>query len=270
MTSTTMMESTRIGCAGWAIPRLTASLFNSDGTHLERYSRVFNCSEINSSFYRTHKRETWERWAESVPEEFRFSVKVPKAITHEARLKCTPEALPKFFGQIGFLREKLGPVLVQLPPSFQFDHTVVHEFLSRLRQIYQGDVVWEPRHSSWFDHRANDLMKKFQIARVAADPACVPIASEPGGTSNLLYFRLHGSPQRYYSSYDSRFLNDLASKMRHVRAKSPIWCVFDNTASGAAIQNAIDLSTALSTQRRNKAYTQQPDKARAPWTPGPA
>lgn len=248
MNSTTMMHSTRIGCAGWSIPRLAAPLFDTEGTHLERYSRVFNCSEINSSFYRSHKRETWERWAKSVPHEFRFSVKVPKAITHEARLNCTPKALSKFFAEIAFLREKLGPVLVQLPPSFHFEHPVAYEFLSRLRQSYQGDVVWEPRHSSWFGDEASDLLKRFQVARVAADPAGVPSASEPGSKSNLVYFRLHGSPQRYYSSYDSQFLNELACKLRHLRTKSPVWCIFDNTASGAAIQNAIDLSTACSKQ----------------------
>jgi uncharacterized protein YecE (DUF72 family) len=201
MTSTNMMQSMRIGCAGWNIPRLAAPIFNGEGTHLERYSKVFNCSEINSSFYRSHKRETWERWADSVPDEFRFSVKVPKAITHEARLKCTPEALTKFLGEIYFLRDKLGPILVQLPPSFQFEHSVIYEFLSRLRQSYQGEVVLEPRHISWFHDPADVLLKKFQVARVAADPACVPTASEPGGKS-LVYFRLHGSPQRYYSSYD--------------------------------------------------------------------
>src|SRR5581483_7212031 len=96
MTSINRMQSTCIGCAGWIIPRLATPLFDTEGTHLERYSRVFNCCEINSSFYRSHKRETWERWANSVPDEFRFSVKVPKAITHEARLNCTPEALAKF------------------------------------------------------------------------------------------------------------------------------------------------------------------------------
>jgi uncharacterized protein YecE (DUF72 family) len=251
MTLTTMMPSTRIGCAGWTIPGVAASLFATEGTHLQRYSRVFNCSEINSSFYRSHKRETWERWAESVPDEFRFSVKLPKAITHEARLKCTAEALSNFFGEIACLREKLGPVLVQLPPSFQFEHTVVYEFLSRLRQSYQRDVVLEPRHSSWFDDGAGDLLKKFQVARVAADPACVPAASEPGGKPDLVYFRLHGSPRRYYSSYDLQFLNELASKLRDLRTRPAIWCIFDNTASGAAIQNAMDLSTACSKQARN-------------------
>ena len=238
------MKPTRVGCAGWTIPKLAGPLFDTQGTHLERYSKVFNCSEINSSFYRSHKPETWERWAASVPDEFRFSVKVPKAITHDAKLNCTPAALSNFLGEIGFLREKLGPILVQLPPRFQFEHSVVYEFLSRLRESYQCEVVLEPRHITWFNHRANDLLKKFQVTRVAADPACVPSASEPGGKSNLVYFRLHGSPQRYYSSYDSRFLDALASKLRHLRTESSIWCIFDNTASGAAIRNAMDLRTA--------------------------
>jgi uncharacterized protein YecE (DUF72 family) len=235
----------RVGCAGWVIPSHAAALFPSLGTHLDRYAQVFNSCEINSSFYRSHKKETWERWARSVPAKFRFSVKAPKAITHDAKLNCGSELLSAFLEQIGFLGDKLGPVLVQLPPSLEFDRARAGQFLTLLRQEYAGDVVWEPRHKSWFSNRANDLLKEFHVTRVAADPACGPAAARPGGSAVLAYFRLHGSPRRYYSAYSNNFLDVLSAQMTSLALRAQVWCVFDNTASGAAVQNALALSAKL-------------------------
>ncbi len=240
-----VMRPVRVGCAGWSIPRETIAHFVPGGSHLERYSQVFNCCEINSSFYRPHKNETWERWARSVSAEFRFSVKAPRAITHEAKLKCSSEILSAFFQQISFLREKLGPVLVQLPPSLAFDPTRARNFLSLLRETFSGDVVWEPRHSSWFTDSVDDLLREFLIARVAADPACVAAASQPAGLANLAYFRLHGSPRRYYSAYSDDFLRTLSAQLSKLNATAQVWCIFDNTATGSATQNALELTTKL-------------------------
>jgi uncharacterized protein YecE (DUF72 family) len=235
----------RIGTAGWSIPPGTVAAFNPEGTHLERYSRVFNCCEINSSFYRLHKNETWERWANSVPTDFRFSVKAPRTITHESRLNCGPELLLPFLQQISFLRDKLGPMLIQLPPSLEFDRSIAKRFLSLLRKNYTGDVVWEPRHSSWFDESADDLLQEFQIARAAANPACVPAAALPGAFADIFYFRLHGSPHLYYSEYSGDFLNGLAAQLADLATRAPVWCVFDNTAAGFAVRNAIELTAKL-------------------------
>jgi uncharacterized protein YecE (DUF72 family) len=235
----------RVGCAGWSIPKHAAAQFASVGSHLDRYSHVFNSCEINSSFYRPHKKETWERWAKSVPAEFRFSVKAPRTITHEAKLNCSSEVLSAFLEQIKFLGDKLGPILIQLPPSLEFDRARAGTFLPLLRQKYAGDVVWEPRHKSWFGNRVDDLMKEFHVARVAAEPACVPAAVRPGGWASLAYFRLHGSPRRYYSAYSDDFLDALCAQVKSLALSARVWCVFDNTASGAAIQNALALTTRL-------------------------
>lgn len=239
-------QPVRVGCAGWNIPRLAAAQFGSKGSHLERYSQSFNSCEINSSFYRPHKKETWERWARSVPAGFRFSVKAPRTITHEAKLNCSSEILSAFLEQIKFLREKLGPVLIQLPPSLEFDHARVRKFLSLLRGRFSGDVVWEPRHASWFEDQGNNLLKEFHIARVAADPACVPAAARPGGIASLAYFRLHESPRRYFSAYPSDSLNLLVAQLASLAARARIWCIFDKTALGAAIPNALELAARFS------------------------
>ena len=231
-----------IGCAGWNIPGQNANDFESEGTHLQRYSRTFNCCEINSSFYRPHKYSTWERWSASVPEDFRFSVKVPRTVTHDAELKCEPESLAAFLKQIGFLGRKLGPILVQLPPSGVFDQAIAKRFFTLLRELYDGDVVLEARHGSWFGSSADDLLKEFRIAGVAADPACVPLAGQPTGSEGLIYFRLHGSPRRYYSSYSGESLKTFASQLVTFAEQASVWCIFDNTAGGFATPNAIQLN----------------------------
>jgi uncharacterized protein YecE (DUF72 family) len=234
-------EPVRVGCAGWNIPQHVAAHFGPSGSHLQRYSQGFSCCEINSSFYRPHKKETWERWANSVPCGFRFSVKAPKTITHEAKLNCSSELLSVFLEQLNYLGERLGPVLFQLPPSLEFDQAGARKFLSLLRKDFRGDVVWEPRHASWFEDRCDNLLKEFHIARVAADPGCVPASTRPGGLGSLVYFRLHGSPRRYFSAYSSHYLNELAAQLTNLAIVGRAWCIFDNTASGYAVQNAFEL-----------------------------
>jgi uncharacterized protein YecE (DUF72 family) len=238
-------QSSYIGCSGWSVPKETAGCSGLQGSHLERYSQVLNACEINSSFYRSHREGTWRRWAASVPAGFLFSVKAPRAITHDAKLKCGKELLASFLSEISCLGKKLGPLLFQLPPSLQFDRPSTRKFLSLLRASYLGDVVWEPRHPGWFGPEVDDLLQEFRIARVAADPACVPGAACPGGFAGLVYFRLHGSPRRYYSSYTDDFLNALALRLASLAPSARAWCVFDNTASGAAIGNALELKRKL-------------------------
>lgn len=238
-------QQVRIGCAGWSIPREAARYFVSEGKHLERYARVLNCCEINSSFYRCHKEATWERWSNSVPAGFKFAVKIPRTITHEAALNCNSEALSAFLRQTSFLHDKLGALLIQLSPSLEFEQDRARVFLSRLRDLYDGDVAWEPRHSSWFSDIADDLLKEFRIARAAADPACVPAAAQAGGFAAFVYFRLHGSPRRYYSAYSDKFLDGMAARLAKLAPKARVWCVFDNTAAGYAVQNALQLAAKL-------------------------
>lgn len=239
----------RVGCAGWTIPRHSAEHFPSGPSHLERYSQVCNCCEINTSFYRPHKEQTWLRWAASVPADFRFSVKAPRAISHETALQCSAGILQAFLAQISFLGEKLGPILFQLPPSLMFQAEPAKNFLTMLRHNYSGEAVLEPRHPSWFSDDADAVLKESRIARVAADPACVPAAAHPGGDVALAYFRLHGSPRRYYSSYTEEFLQGLAGQMAQLSGQGKVWCVFDNTAAGFALQNALQLNAKLNSIR---------------------
>lgn len=203
---------------------------------------MFTCAEINSSFHRPHAPGTYARWAASTPAGFRFSVKVPKAITHGLRLRQSRTALEHFLSETSALGCKRGPLLVQLPPSFEFDRRVVGRFLSLVRSMYEGPIAFEPRHHSWFDG-ATTLFAEYQVARVAADPACVPAAGVPGGWPGLVYYRLHGSPRRYWSSYSDQDLNAVSASLSG--HSGDVWCVFDNTAAGAALENAFQLKQRL-------------------------
>jgi uncharacterized protein YecE (DUF72 family) len=231
----------RIGVVGWSIRKEQALAFASEGTHLERYSRVFPCVEINTSFYRPHRRATYERWAASVPNLFRFAVKMHREITHRRMLIDFREPLIQFLSEVAGLGNKLGPVLVQLPPSLPFDATA-RDFLEELRQRFAGSIVCEPRHESWFEPAPEQLLAELRIARAAADPAIAPTAANPGGWEGLKYYRLHGSPRMYYSSYSDDYLADLSRRLLEDGRTAPVWCIFDNTAEGAATVNALNLA----------------------------
>jgi uncharacterized protein YecE (DUF72 family) len=236
----------RIGCAGWSLGRQHADGFGPGPSQLARYATRFDAVEINSSFYRPHRRQTYERWAASVPGGFRFSAKLPRAITHEARLRDAGASIDAFADQVEGLGEKLAGILVQLPPSLAFDATVADAFFSTLRQRMPVRIACEPRHASWFVPTVDALWQRHDIARVAADPPPVPGADQAGGTRTWTYWRWHGSPQRYFSPYSTAALDRLAAL---ARAATPpdgfAWLILDNTALGHAIGDALSLRDRL-------------------------
>jgi uncharacterized protein YecE (DUF72 family) len=238
------MHPIPIGLAGWseAVGRhgklLPAAAEGASG--LQRYAGAFGFVEINSSFYRQVRPATYEKWAGEVPDEFRFSVKMHRLITHYTRLKNV-DLLGDFFGSVAGLGEKLAVVLVQLSPTLVFDAAVADRFWSALRKLYRGCAVCEPRHPSWQDPAARKLLAQHGIGPVLTE---IPAANDDplhGAKREIpLYVRLHGTPRKYYSSYSDQelarlaeFLADHADRRRYV--------VFDNTASPAGVRNALQL-----------------------------
>ena len=235
-----------VGTAGWSLPRAEHGRFAPDGTHLARYAQALTGVEINSSFYRPHSTTVYSRWAAATPEGFRFSVKIPRTITHEKRLLDCDELLCDFLDQIRGLGNRLGCILVQLPPSFEYNASLAGAFFEMFRAIYDGPIALEPRHASWFADDAAGLLADCNVARVAADPARVPAAAAPGGTQDLVYFRLHGSPRVYWSRYEDQFLDKLCAQLvSSARLAKAVWCIFDNTASGAATSDALGVMERL-------------------------
>jgi uncharacterized protein YecE (DUF72 family) len=232
-----------IGTAGWSIPASESGHFPAEGTALERYAARFRGVEINSSFHRPHRASTWARWAESVPAGFRFAVKVPKAITHASKLVDCGDLAAGFVEETRGLGEKLGILLVQLPPKLALDGGIAQGFFEHLSGLTPATIVCEPRHPSWFEAKADAVLDSLGVARAAADPAVVPAAGLPGGWRGLGYWRLHGSPAMYRSAYDEARLDAYAAQIRAEPGQA--WCMFDNTAASAATGDALKLMARL-------------------------
>lgn len=235
-----------VGTAGWSIARGEAEHFPAEGSALERYAAVFGGAEINSSFHRSHRASTWERWAASVPPDFRFSAKLPKTVTHGQKLADCSGLLAAFLEEVTPLGAKLEVLLVQLPPSLAFDAALAEDFFADLRRRTTAAIACEPRHPSWFEVGADALLARAQVARVAADPAVVPAAALPGGWRGFDYWRLHGSPAMYRSAYGPERLLPYAQALAGAAAEGRrAWCMFDNTASSAATGDALWLQRRL-------------------------
>ena len=239
----------QIGTAGWSIPRQIADQFPVTGSGLERYAERFSVAEINSSFHRPHRLSTWQRWHDSVPPDFRFSVKLPKTITHQAKLQDCADLLTAFLAQAHTLAEKLAVLLVQLPPKLEFEPEVARHFFEHLSARTSALLACEPRHPSWFTDEADVMLADLKVARVAADPSIGDAAAAPGGWNGLAYWRLHGSPVIYRSSYSDR-IDDYAHRLLASAEKAqPTWCIFDNTASSAGAGDALALMEAIRSSR---------------------
>ena len=246
-----------IGTAGWVISREAAASFPGEGRHLERYAAVLGGAEINSSFHRPHRIEVYRRWAAQTPPGFRFSVKVPRSITHEGRLRRAREPLLRFLDEAAGLGDRLAVLLVQLPPSLAFETRPMRRFFALVGENFRGAVVCEPRHPSWFTPAAERTLVASRVGRVAADPARCAAAAEPGGwlgrdgdgRGAVVYYRWHGAPWMYWSRYDLAWIRARADALERWPKDADCWCVFDNTAGGGAISNALELRALLDGER---------------------
>ncbi|MBS1972549.1 MAG: DUF72 domain-containing protein [Bdellovibrionales bacterium] len=239
-----MSKQIHVGTAHWQMPKQYSHGFLDKGSHLERYASVLNAVEINSSFYKEHQQKTYERWRDSVPADFKFSVKVSHIFTHELELNVSFDLLKESISRILALQSKLGVLLVQLPPHLDFKVHDVADFFNKLRKLYHGPIAVEPRHYTWLRPEALELMRELKLSKVFADPAPCPLELKDSPLSGVTYFRLHGTPVIYKSDYPKTLLQELARDFKELPHKN-IWCVFDNTTYGYATKNALDLSASL-------------------------
>jgi uncharacterized protein YecE (DUF72 family) len=232
------LSRVRIGIAGWSVPSIFRRTESRDKNLLEQYAELFTAVEINTSFYRPHRFATYQRWSTCVPDQFRFAVKLPKRITHEHRLADCREEIKAFTDGVRGLGDKLEVLLVQLPPSLQFDARIAQIFFRALKMESAARIACEPRNSSWFTEAADAVFAEFSLARVSADPAPAGCESRGLKKSTFDYMRLHGSPKIYYSAYSPEYLHRLAGTIDANAPQIETWCIFDNTASGAAWSDA--------------------------------
>lgn len=177
-----------------------------------------------------------------MPDDFRFSVKLSKTVTHQKKLIDCENEVAEFIEQASILGRKFAVLLVQLPPKLPFDAEVARRFFALL-QGTSFRLACEPRHLEWFSEEANALLAALEVARVAADPAICEAAARPGGWRGFTYRRLHGSPVIYRSSYGERIPDYYRLIASEAESAAESWCIFDNTASSAAASDALALQS---------------------------
>ena len=236
-----------IGTSGWNYKHWSNGVFYPQGLKpakwLHHYYQYFNTVEINYSFYRLPKRETFEKWYRSTPERFVFAVKANRFITHVKRLKEVEQTVPKFLANASALKEKLGPILFQLPPSFREDVDRLRGLLEELKSqdiVPAVRAVLEFRHGSWFQEQVLALLKKSNAAVCLAD--WPDLGNEPDATADFVYIRRHGSQRPYTGSYSRDELKEDAEQVRTWSGDGKdVYVYFNNDACGWAVENALTL-----------------------------
>jgi uncharacterized protein YecE (DUF72 family) len=187
------IEKLRIGCSGWSY-KDWLGIFYPKGLaakdYLPYYSKIFNCVEIDSSFHRIPNQFMVNQWRTNTPHGFVFSPKLPKKITHEKKLKDSESTLLYFYSVLSKLKDKLGPIAIQLPPSIKLSthEETMKQFISQLSPEFKHDI--EFRHKSWFTHEVYSLLRKNNIAMIWSLNQYVE--TPPEVTDDFVYLRMVG------------------------------------------------------------------------------
>jgi uncharacterized protein YecE (DUF72 family) len=241
-----------IGTSGWSYKHWRGIFYPANlpvAQQLLFYSRSFDATEINSSFYRLPKQETVGRWTQTVKKSFRFCPKISRFITHAKKLNDPEQACPRFFDVFDPYRKNCGPILIQLPAALAFHPEKAGHFFSYLRGAYKGWLFsLEARHASWMAPEALDLLKKYKIGWVIAESGDRWASSEIV-TARHVYIRFHGPDGSYGTSYPDTTLKAYAKKCRGwLNQGHDLWIFFNNDIHGYAIENAKKLSALLTGQ----------------------
>jgi uncharacterized protein YecE (DUF72 family) len=235
----------RIGTAGWSYDHWVGPFYPAGlpaRARLAYYARHLDSAEVNSAFYRLPSESTLEAWRETVPGDFRFAVKASRYITHMKKLKDPRGSLRTFLERIGLLRDRLGPVLFQLPPRWRFDAGRLEAFLADLGTGQR--CAFELRDPSWINERTLALLARVNAA------FCIyeldGFRSPAHVTADFVYVRLHGPDGAYRGSYDPETLSGWAAAVSAWCADGlDVYCYFDNDEAGHAVGNAMTLRSML-------------------------
>lgn len=234
-----------IGTSGWSYDHWRGNFYPEELPHeqwLKYYAKHFLSVEINSSFYHLPEKKTLQHWQQTVPDDFIFCVKASRYITHMKKLNDPQQSLATFFEHISLLGEKLGPILFQLPPHWNFNAERLNGFLHMLSADYC--YAFEFRDQSWHNAEAYDLLSKHNAA------FCIyeldGFLSPKKITADFVYVRLHGPNGAYQGSYGAPTLSGWAGAFSTWSSQGrEIYCYFDNDEAGYAAQNALQLNEML-------------------------
>lgn len=244
------MAKVWIGTSGWAYRHWRSGVFYPERLkstdQLAHYATIFDCVELNSTFYHTPRESTVRTWVERTPPGFVFSYKGSRVITHLRRLRDVEEPTRLVMSRATLLGEKLGPILWQFPPGFHCDLDRLAAFLYLLPRGYR--YAFEFRHESWFQEDCYRLLRAHNAALVWADTPRYPLVKEI--TADFVYARLHGHEVLYASCYTEAQLKEWAADFRRaLRQGQDVFVFFDNDAEGYAPHNALALREIMQRRR---------------------
>ena len=234
-------QRVHVGTSGWSYDHWQGIFYPpglAENLRLAYYQRYFRSVEINSSFYRLPSANTLRRWYESVPDDFIFSIKASRYITHMKKLRDPRRAIKEFISRVEALRDKLGPILFQLPPRWHINAERLATFIRMLPSEHRYSV--EFRDPTWFSPRIYELLEKHAVAFCIfdLDKKLSPLQV----TADFVYIRLHGPKGPYQGRYSDRSLQNWAESIALWRqAGREVYCYFDNDEAAYAVQNATRL-----------------------------
>jgi len=244
-----MQGNIYIGTSGWCYTHWRHRFYPRTlpvNEYLRFYTRHFAVTEINTTFYQQPEARIVHKWRKSVPSSFVFCPKMYRGITHEHKLLQPEKTLPPFFASIAPLKDQAGPILIQLPPSLDFQPAVAENFF-RILQTWYGAYTYalEIRHSSWLQQEAIDMLKDYGIGFVIAASGNKWPSAEII-TSKHVYARFHGPDGSYGSCYTDDVLTAYAARIQAWAGEGhTTWSFFNNDGNGYAVQNARSLQTAV-------------------------
>jgi len=256
----------RIGTSGWSYAHWRGILYPPEAKlaeYLAVYARVFPTVELNATFYRMQKEATFRKQAAAAPEGFVFAVKAHRSITHEMRLEGVETRWREFVSSAMALEDKLGPVLLQFPPSFRFRRDLLEGFLEQHAAAFGETprLAFEFRHASWFEGKALEVLRAHGAAMVAADSSRyprAPLAASPP----FAYLRFHGPGAMFASSYSDARLREWAQRIGAWLAEGlDVYAYFNNDAEGCAVRNALRLRE-LAEEEQGAARADWPSRER--------
>ena len=242
----------RIGTSGWYYNHWSGLFYPAElpkSKWFEYYAADFDTVEINNTFYQQPKQQSLERWRRQAPENFLYSVKANRYITHIKRLKEAQEPLERFLRNARLLKEKLGPILYQLPPSMHKDLDLLASFTKLLAKNLPA--VFEFRHKSWFSEDTFELLKKFNAGFCIHDMPGMKVPREV--TADIIYIRFHGPTGKYAGNYSKSALQSWAKWItEHAEAVHSVYAYFNNDIDANAVRNAKTLKQQLAVQRMSR------------------
>jgi uncharacterized protein YecE (DUF72 family) len=227
-----------IGCSGFHYKHWKGAFYPENLAQkrwFEFYAEHFHTLELNVTFYRFPRLSVLRSWYAKAPADFRFSVKAPKAITHFKQFHGTVDMITSFYSTIREgLGDKLGPVLFQFPPRFHYHPERLERVLSQLDPGF--DNVLEFRHPGWWCEEVYIALRQRGISFCGMSHPELP--DEPIVTGPVVYYRFHGTPELYRSSYSDAGLSGFVERVKSNASIKEVWCYFNNDAAVAAIPNA--------------------------------